>query len=119
MIIKSNVPSHPIMVGDKIHKFEIGDRVRIKFHPVKYKSFPYSGAAMIGIIEGINNDSFIVSNNTLSKTVKFDEVYKMRVVDESETLDTVPYINEKEREFWNTHIITKDGIKRKPINNTK
>lgn len=40
-------------------------------------------------------------------------MFIIKIVDEHETFDTVPNINDEEREFWRTHWFTRDGIKRK------
>lgn len=98
-----------VMVTNNNEVYKIGDRVRVQFVAKKYPQYPYSGGGIIGNIKQIYHDYFVVNN----RKVDFDDVFIIKTVDEHETFDTVPNINDEEREFWRTHWFTRDGIKRK------
>ena len=98
-----------VMVINNNEVYKIGDRVRVQFVAKKYPQYPYSGGGIIGNIKQIYHDYFVVNN----RKVDFDDVFIIKTVDEHETFDTVPNINDEEREFWRTHWFTRDGIKRK------
>lgn len=98
-----------VMVTNNNEVYKIGDRVRVQFVAKKYPQYPYSGGGIIGNIKQIYHDYFVVNN----RKVDFDDVFIIKIVDEHETFDTVPNINDEEREFWRTHWFTRDGIKRK------
>ena len=115
MKIMSNIPEIPMMITTDHKTFKIGDRVRVQFVAKKYPEYPYSGGGVIGFIKAINHDSFVVNK----RIVAFNDVYIVKKVDEAETFETVPNINDEEREFWRTHWITKDGIKKKTAEDLK
>ena len=119
MMLKSNVPETPMFVSDDYHTFMLGDRVRVQFYPEKEKKYPYSGSGMIGKIAAIYHDSFLIKNNMMHRIVRFTEVFIIKKVDDKENFDNTPYINDEEREFWRTHWITKDGIKKKTAEDSK
>ena len=98
-----------VMVTNNNDVYKIGDRVRVQFVAKKDPQYPYSGGGIIGNIKQIYHDYFVVNN----RKVDFDDVFIIKTVDEHETFDTVPNINDEEREFWRTHWFTRDGIKRK------
>lgn len=119
MKIMSNIPEIPMMITTDYKTFKIGDRVRVQFVAKKYPEYPYSGGGVIGVITAINHDSFVVDFVLDKRVVAFDDVYIIKNVGETETFETVPNINDEEREFWRTHWITKDGIKKKTAEDLK
>lgn len=119
MKIMSNIPEIPMMITTDYKTFKIGDRVRVQFVAKKYPEYPYSGGGVIGHIKSINYNSFVIDYVLDTKVIEFDDIYIIKKVDDAETFDTVPNINDEEREFWRTHWITKDGIKKKTAEDSK
>jgi len=118
-MLRSNVPETPMFVSDDYHSFMIGDRVRVQFYPKKEKEYPYSGGGIIGKIAAIYYDSFLIKTSMTDRIVSFTEVFIIKKVDDKESFDNTPYINDEEREFWRTHWHTKEGIKEKTAEDLK
>lgn len=120
MTIASNVPEKPIIIT-LYEDIAIGDKVRIQMYPKDEsdKKYPYSGAGMIGKVEAIHFDSFVISLDAFSKTIMFDEIFIIRKAGEKESFYNTPFIDDKEREFWHTHWRTPEGIKEKTAEDIK
>lgn len=75
-----------------------------------------SKAEYIAEIKRITAEAFILQFRDLDidKIVYFDEIDKIRMSNESESMDEDPYFDEEEKEFWRTHWYTRNGIERKP-----
>lgn len=103
MELRCNVPDVPRFWNDD-SQFYVGDRVRVLF--------ANHGKELVGPIMEIRAHSFVVY--AMSETVvPYEEVVKIRLAADKEDLNTVPYFDEEEREFWRTHWHTRDGIKEK------
>lgn len=95
-MIYSNVPSTKCLyAGRKL--FIIGDYVRVLY--------VNGHGGIIGEIKDIRTDTVLIEDHVLL----FSEIYKMKEVSREETFDNTPYFDEEEKEFWNTHWITKYG----------
>ena len=105
--IKANVPSEPIMyVNDE--EYRIGDRVRI----LKVDRL----AESIGYIHNIMNKAVIIYIGGCVQELRayaFGEIGKIRHILVNEDLNTAPFFDDEEREFWRTHWMTRDGLKEK------
>lgn len=108
MEITTNKPTvEKIFVGSE--EFIKGDRVRVQLVPIEQPEYPFSGGGVIGQITAIHPDSFMVND----RLIPFDCVLLMRKAETWENFNTVPYYNEEERDFWETHWITPNGIEKK------
>lgn len=102
-MITSNIPREKYVIYNN-ENFYIGNEVRILY---------VNHNGIIGWIYNIDADGVDIRNEIGIKYIPFSEIKKMRHTKENEDLDTVPYYDEEEKEFWRTHWCTKDGIKEK------
>lgn len=102
----SNIPKEKYIVDTSTNEtFKLLDRVRVLFDK-------YSGGA-IGDIVKINEDEFLLM--TVERTIvhiQYEKVLKLRKAARDENFNNVPYYDEQEKEFWKTHRITRDGIRK-------
>lgn len=105
MTIYSNVPECPHIVVDGV-LFERGHKVRV----LTKKKQEY-----LGRVAGIEYDRFNLrfKDLELEAAIKFADVAKMRMAKPDEDLNSEPYFDDEEKEFWRTHWVTKDGIAEK------
>ena len=112
MSVVSNVPKVPHIIFNDADLFTIGDCVRVQIYP-KDRRYPYAGGGYIGKIENISHDGITIKTSINNYFVALDDIFIIRKTVNGENFVTTPYINNEEKEFWQTHCRTRDGIKRK------
>ena len=102
-MITSNVPNgNEQRLFYENEQFKLGDRVRVLLD---------NKSEYIGKIYAIFCDTFFINTKIDTDIVSFSKVAKIRIAPNDETLDTIPFFDEEEKEFWRTHIHSRDGFR--------
>lgn len=89
-----------------ISNFNIGDKVRI----LTNKKAEYAAHIVDMNSAYIELDIEDYNKNTSTKIVNVEDIAKIKKINDDQDLNSDFYFDDEEKEFWRTHIYSKDGI---------
>lgn len=105
-VITSNIPKEKYIVDTLTNeKFKLLDRVRVLFEK-------YSGGAIGAVVEINETEFLLMTDERTIAHISYEKVLRLRKAAIDENFNNVPYYDEHEKEFWKTHCITRDGIRK-------